>query len=369
MFENTRPPVSATTRSLPSRYYTDPALFTRELERVFYEMWLHVGRVEDVARPGEYLMSEIGSESVLIVRDREGELRAFYNVCRHRGTRLCEDSHGSFSGAIQCPYHAWTYELDGRLRSAPHMEKVEGFRETDYPLRGVSVDTWDGHVFVNLAKAPAPLPDHLLDLPERLSPWGMESLVRVHRERYLVAANWKLIIQNYSECLHCPVAHPLLNRLSHFMSGENAPPRKTYLGGAMDLRAGARTLSMDGLSPWARLPGLGDAEARKVLYYAVLPNLLLNLQPDYMVTFSLWPVAFDRTRVECEWHFHRDEVAKPAFDPKKAVEFWDLTNRQDWHLSELAQLGIGSRAYEPGPYSNREELLPALDRLIKERVD
>lgn len=368
MYENTRPAVSATIRSLPSRYYSDPGLFEREMERVFSDMWLHAGRVEDVARPGDALVRDVGTESVLVVRGEDETLRAFHNVCRHRGTRLCDETQHRFSGSISCPYHAWTYGLDGELQSAPHMEKVEGFREGDFPLRRVGVGEWAGHVFVHLAPSPPPLSGHLLDLPERLEPWGMESLVRVHRERYTVEANWKLIIQNYSECLHCPVAHPLLNKHSHYMSGDNALAQATYLGGAMNLRDDAETLSMDGRSPWNRLPGLDEGEARKVLYYAILPNVLVNLHPQYMVTFNLWPQACDRTVIECDWHFHADEVRREGFDPGPAVEFWDLTNRQDWTLSARAQRGVGSRAYDPGPYSNREELLVALDELIKERV-
>jgi Rieske 2Fe-2S family protein len=152
------------------------------------------------------------------------------------------------------------------------------------------------------------------------------------------------------------------------MSGENDPPHPAYLGGRMDLRPGFASLTVDGKSPWRPLPGLDEAQRRGVYYWAVLPNLLLNLHPDYMLTFQLLPRAHDHTDIVCEWHFHPDEMARPGFDPAPAVEFWDLTNRQDWAVSELAQQGIASRAYVPGPYSNREELLLALDRWVLERL-
>ena len=367
-YANTRPAVDVETTTLPARYYQDPALFQAEMEAIHYDMWLCAGRTEQVAVPGRYFVRRIGNASVIVTRDEKGALRAFHNVCRHRGTMLCKDLEGKFPGSIQCAYHAWTYGLDGALKSAPHMDHVLGFDESDYPLRTVAVGEWDGHVFIHLGERPEPLSGHLASLPRKFSPWGMADLRRVERRVYDLKANWKLIIQNYSECLHCPIVHPLLNRQSHYMSGDNEPPQPTYFGGRMDLRDGARTLTMDGTTTRSCLPGLGEDDRRRVYYYALLPNLLLNLHPDYMLTFTLWPLAPDRTEVVCEWHFHPDEIAKPDFDPKGAIEFWDLTNRQDWELSELAQQGITSLGYRPGPYSNREELLHALDEFVLGRV-
>jgi Rieske 2Fe-2S family protein len=192
----------------------------------------------------------------------------------------------------------------------------------------------------------------------------MQDLRLGHRIVYDVRANWKLIVQNYNECLHCPNLHPALNKLSHYLSGENEPLQATYMGGRMDLRPGVDTLTMDGTCSRALLPDLSPDQSRRVYYYAIFPNMLLSLHPDYMMVHTLWPVAPDRTINICEWHFHPSELARPDFDPKDAVEFWDLTNRQDWHVCELSQAGISSRAYTPGPYSNREDLLYAFDRMI-----
>jgi Rieske 2Fe-2S family protein len=183
---------------------------------------------------------------------------------------------------------------------------------------------------------------------------------------YDVKANWKLIVQNYNECLHCPNLHPALNRLSHYLSGENEPLRRTYMGGRMDLRPGIETLSLDGSCPRGMLPGLSADDRRRVYYYAIFPNMLLSLHPDYMLVHTLWPLAPDRTINICEWHFAPEELARKNFDPSDCVEFWDMTNRQDWHVCELSQAGISSRAYTPGPYSNREDLLFAFDRMIGE---
>ncbi|HET7617600.1 MAG TPA: aromatic ring-hydroxylating dioxygenase subunit alpha [Vicinamibacterales bacterium] len=351
-------------RTLPARYYTDPALFRAEMDGLFGRMWVHAGRSEETAAPGQFMRREVNGCDIIVTRNAGGTVRAFHNVCRHRGTRICEDAAGKFSGSIQCPYHAWTYDLDGRLIGAPHMEEVPHFRKTDYPLLNVGADEWDGHVFVNLTADAGSLRDQLGELVARFRPWRMEDLRLGRRITYDVKANWKLVIQNYNECLHCPNLHPALNKLSHYLSGENEPLRPTYMGGRMDLRPGVDTLSMDGTCPRQFLPGLSSDDRRRVYYYAIFPNLLLSLHPDYMMTHTLWPVAPDRTINVCEWHFQPSELARDGFDPSDCVDFWDMTNRQDWHVCELSQAGISSPAYVPGPYSNREDLLYAFDRFI-----
>jgi Rieske 2Fe-2S family protein len=353
----------AAARTLPAEYYVDREYFDREMERLFARMWVYAGREEEVDRIGRFFLRELVGESIIVTRSATG-VNAFYNVCRHRGTRLCTDSDGAFSGSIQCPYHAWTYDLDGRLIGAPHMDEVPHFRKEDYPLNRVAAGTWAGHVFINLDANAAPLTSQLGPLPGKFLSWRMEDLRLGKRIVYDVKANWKLIIQNYNECLHCPNLHPALNRLSHYLSGENEPLQATYMGGRMDLRPGVETLSMDGLCRRDLLPGLSDEDRRRVYYYAIFPNMLLSLHPDYMMVHSLWPIAPDRTINVCEWHFQPSELARAGFDASDAIDFWDMTNRQDWHVCELSQAGISSRAYRPGPYSNREDLLYAFDRLI-----
>jgi Rieske 2Fe-2S family protein len=369
-FGNTRPEVRADeARTLPACYYTDPGLFEQELRLIHQDMWLHAGRAEALDAPGRYFLVRFAGVNLIVLRDEAGKVSAFHNTCRHRGTLLCRDEAGRLPGSIQCPYHAWTYGLDGSLKSAPLMEKVVGFRPEDHALGGVATAVWDGHVFVNLSARPLPFSEHLAGLDKKFAPWAMGELRRAERRVYRLKTNWKLVIQNYSECLHCPVAHPLLNRQSHYMSGDNEPPRPSYLGGSMELRDGVKTLSLDGQTRREPLPGLSERERRCVYYYALLPNLLLNLHPDYMLTFQVWPLAVDRTEVVCEWHFHPAAVKAPGFDASDAVEFWDLTNRQDWELSERAHAGISTLGYRPGPYSNREDLLVGFDRFVLERLE
>jgi Rieske 2Fe-2S family protein len=352
-------------RSLPGWYYTDPQYFRLELERFFGNWWFCAGRVDEIPNPGDYVLRVLGDESLIILRDDQGAIRSFFNVCRHRGTRICEATEGTFAGTIRCPYHAWSYDLKGHLIAAPHMNDAPGFRKEDYPLQPVHTDQWDGHIFLNLARAPQPLNAQLGMLPEKFRPWGMTDLRRRARIVYDVAANWKSIIQNYSECLHCPVIHPSLQKLSHHLSGVNDPPAPGSLGGYMVLRDGVEGLTRDGRRNRRCLPGLGSEECRRVHFHAILPNLLLSLHPDYMLTHTLWPRACDRTEIVCEWHFHPEEIDQPGFDPDDAVCFWDTVNREDWHVCELSQLGMKSRAYSPGLYSDREGLLYELDRLVE----
>jgi Rieske 2Fe-2S family protein len=351
--------------TLPARYYTDPAIFRAELERLYFGRWIHAGRADRLTNPGDYFLSDVAGESVIVTRSADGALRAFFNVCRHRGTRMCTASEGAFDGRIRCPYHGWTYGLDGSLISAPNLEQP-GFSRTDYPLHAVAVDTWEGHLFLNFATRPRPLSDQLGELIERFSAWRMHELKLQKRIVYDVKANWKLIVQNYNECLHCPMVHPALDPLTDYLGADNQAPTPDYIGGSMGFRSGVETMTFDGVRRRAYLPGLNEAQRQMVNYYAIYPNLLLGLHPDYMMIHTLWPKAVDHTEIVCEWHFHPDEIAKPGFVAEDAIEFWDQINREDWRISELSQLGISSRAYTPGPYSKREELLLAFDKTMVE---
>jgi len=350
--------------TLPARYYTDPSLFDREREVFHRSMWVGVCRLEDIPGRGSYVLRQVGGDSIIILRESGDDVRAFYNVCRHRGTQLCAEKAGQFGGSIQCPYHAWTYDYSGRLVGAPHMDGSPGFQREAFPLGAVRAAVWEGFVFVSLAEDGPTLAAHLGGVARTFAPWHIGSLVGAHRATYDVRANWKLIVQNYNECLHCPTLHPSLNKLSHYLSGENEPLRPTYMGGRMDLSDGVETMSMDGTCPRDPLPGLSADDRRRVYYYSVFPNFLIAPHPDYVLTHTLWPQSPDRTIIECEWLVHPSEKEKPGFDLSDATSFWDMTNRQDWHVCELAQAGISSRGYRPGPYSSREDLLYAFDRFI-----
>lgn len=358
----------ATPTTLPPQMYVDASWFGLEMEGIFARMWLAAARADQVEGPGSFVRRDVAGASILIVRGGDGVIRAFHNVCRHRGTRLCLDAEGTLRGSIQCPYHAWTYGLDGRLLAAPHMDDVEGFDRSAYPLQTVACETWDGHVFVNLAGNAEPLAAQLGDLPQRFRSYRMQDLRMMRRIEYDVATNWKLIVQNYNECLHCPVIHPLLNQMHHYLGAENVPSTSTYCGGAMGFKDGVETLSTDGRRRRGVLPGLSLPDSAQVQYFAIYPNFLLTLHPDYMMTIIIWPIGPGQTRIVTEWHFHPDEIRKPNFVFEDAVEFWDRTNREDWAISEQSYLGIRSRGYVPGPYSQREAQLWEFDQFILKRT-
>lgn len=348
--------------TLPGRYYASEEVFRDEAERIFYNQWVCVGRAEQIPNPGDYFVAAVVEESIVVVRDRGGAARAYFNVCRHRGTRLCTQQSGHFSETIQCPYHAWTYDLDGRLIAARHMQDVENFDKQAYPLYAAALAEWEGFLFLNLAPEPEPFAQVFAPLIGRFAAWHMPGLRMAGQIEYDVKANWKLIVENYSECYHCPLIHPALAKLSPAQSGRNDLLEGPFLGGYMTLNHPGGSMTLTGRTIRPPVGEVAGDDLSRIYYYAIFPNMLLSLHPDYVMAHTLWPQGARRTRVVCAWFFDLAVIARPDFDPSDAVEFWDMTNRQDWHACELSQLGVASRAYTPGPYANAEGLLYAFDQ-------
>jgi Rieske 2Fe-2S family protein len=362
----TRAPLESA-RTLPAAFYTSTEVFRLEQSGLFGRMWLCIGREADLPKPGDFFTHEIGGERILVVRGGDATVRAFFNVCRHRGSRIVDAPRGEGLERLRCPYHSWSYALDGRLAHAPRMPA--GFAKEGFPLVTVRIGRFAGFLFLNLDEQAEPLESHLADLPD-LSRYRMGELRCGRRVEYEVAANWKFICENYSECYHCPGVHPQLFRISdHLEPGARVlETGACFNGGAMGLRDGFSTMSMSGRSQLPQIPGLPAEDHRKVFYYLVYPNLLLSPHPDYVLTHTIWPLAPDRSRIVCEWLFTREAVAMQGFDPIDVVEFWDLTNRQDWGLCERAQAGAASRGYRPGPYQSSEDCVHAFDRWYAERL-
>jgi Rieske 2Fe-2S family protein len=350
-------------RTMPGEYYTSPDILAEENERIFAKSWHCVGRASALASPGDYVLRTIAGESLIILRDRSGDLRAFFNVCRHRGTRLCEAPKGQFSETIQCPYHAWTYTTDGRLIGAPQMQDVEGFDKRDYPLHSATVAEWEGFVFASIAIDPEPFDEQFAPMVGRLTRFGLSGLAVGHTVSYEVHANWKLVFQNYSECLHCPMIHPQLTAVLPYQSGANDLIEGPFLGGYMEIMEQHQSATMSGRSCARFLhPEMPVDDRRRAFYYSLMPNMLLSIHPDYANYYMVTPLAADRTRVESEWMFNAESASDSTFNPDDAIKFWDVTNTQDWHIVEQSQLGITSRRYAPGPYSPRESIPAAWDR-------
>jgi phenylpropionate dioxygenase-like ring-hydroxylating dioxygenase large terminal subunit len=354
-------------RTLPGDHYTSAEILADESERIFARGWNCVGRVSRIEEPGAFFLAQIAGESILVLRDRAGALRAFFNVCRHRGTRICREASGRFGETIQCAYHAWTYRTDGALIGAPHMQDVEGFDKAEYPLHAAAIAEWEGFLFVNLERDPEPFEKVWAPMIGRLSRYGLPGLRPGHQVTYDVRANWKLVFQNYSECLHCPTIHPKLATVLPYQSGANDLVDGPFLGGYMEITPPNQSATMSGRVCGSLVSGdLPEDDRHRGYYYTLMPNLLLSLHPDYVNYYLVHPVAPDRTRVESEWLFHPDTIADPANNIRDGVEFWDLTNRQDWDIIEQSQLGISSRRYVPGPYSARESIPAAWDRAYVE---
>jgi glycine betaine catabolism A len=339
-------------RMLPSDAYTSADVYAWEQRHVFAGSWCCLGRVDEIRTgPVGQQAVAVGDVSVLLTWSEDG-LRAFANTCRHRGHELMPNGESSTRRSVVCPYHAWSYALDGSLRAAPDFREVEDFDRAEHGLVELAVVTWHGWLFCHAANplgAEVPAFDaHLGVVEDILGPYAPERLVRRARHTYEIAANWKVVCENYHECYHCPLIHPELCQVSPPSSGENYVLPGAWVGGRMDLRDGMATMSMTGEAAGPPIPGV---DPRVVEYIQIWPNLLVSAHPDYVMTHRLVPQAPDRTWIECSWYFVDDADEAAA----NAVEFWDLTNRQDWSACESVQRGLGSPHFRPGPFAPSED--------------
>jgi Rieske 2Fe-2S family protein len=355
---------------LPGRAYQEAGIFAWERAEILRRDWVMVAREEDVPEPGSYQLVTLDGEDLIIVHGRDHALRAFHNVCRHRGTAVAEEACGKVV-RFQCPYHAWIYDLDGSLVRAKHTEDLEDFSHERFSLAPVRLDTWQGFVFLNLDPEAAPLAAQLGDLARHLGRFDFRSLRSAKRIEYDVAANWKFIAENYSECYHCPGLHPHLNHLTPYDVGEEYDPDGAWQGGYMELIDGAETMALDGGQGSRRgrpaMAGMTAQDERRIDYYLLWPTTFLSIHPDYLLVHRLIPQGPDRTLVTCDWLFEPSTIALPGFDPSDAVAFWDLTNTQDWHVCELQQRGTRSSTWVAGRYSNQEAPVHNFDRMVADR--
>jgi phenylpropionate dioxygenase-like ring-hydroxylating dioxygenase large terminal subunit len=347
-------------------WYTDPAVLRREMDGVFRRTWLCAGRADRLGQPGSFLTLEIGGDSLLLVCDRQGRPRAFHNVCRHRGARLCSAPEGRLDKAIRCPYHAWTYALDGRLAAAPNLSSHDGLRRDEFGLRPVALETWRGFLFLNLAHDPEPLAAQLADMPDRARHYPLETLRVARRTVHDVEANWKILVENYQECYHCPGIHPeLCDLVPLYARAEVDLP-----GGAVALfRDGAASFTRDGTTRRPLFPDLTEEETRRFNGEMVLPNMFMNLLPDYVLTRTLWPLGPGRTRFLSEWLFDPATMERDDFDPRDAYEFADLVALQDWRICEEVQRGVASGGYGGGVYTPGESAARDVTRWVRQRIE
>jgi len=365
------PPVAGLEPTLPSSWYRSEKVFGLEKERVFFREWLCVGREEELPTPGSNRVLDVLGESVILVRNRENQLRAFYNVCRHRGSRLCRTTGtgvgGIAAGRIVCPYHQWTYDLDGHLLAAPHLTTEPGFDKSAFSLYPIGVETWGGFVFLHLTPTAAkPFTEQAGGVPERLRRYPLSELRIGCTIEYQVAANWKVICENYNECYHCAGVHPELCAV--------VPAFKDRGGSNLDWergiphRDGAYTFTKSGTTRRRAFPTLNADEQVRHKGELLYPNLFVSLACDHAAVFILRPRSPGRTDITCHFLFEPFELEKPDFDPSDAVEFWDVVNRQDWLICETVQEGISSRVHERGYYAPMEDFNLDIRRYVLERI-
>jgi Rieske 2Fe-2S family protein len=357
--------------ALPREMYVDPATFAGERDRVLYAEWFCVGRLADLglADPGRVAVVDVVGESVLVTTDADGALHAAYNVCRHRGSQLFTALPGAepvctAAGSLRCPYHSWTYALDGSLLKAPHADLAPDDLPA-FSLNAVAVDAWAGFVFVHLGTPATSLADAMERPSRTLANYEMGELVTGLRFSYEVAANYKVVAENYNECYHCGPVHPELTRLVPAFGGggtdidwDNGVPH----------REGAWTFTMSGTTERAPLPGLDEAERTRHKGELVHPNLMLSAAADHVAAFVLLPQSVDRTRIDCLLLFHPTAVEDPAFDPSDAGDLWDLVNQQDWAICESVQRGMSSRSYTHGWFAPMEDDSADIRRWLLPRI-
>jgi Rieske 2Fe-2S family protein len=341
-------------RMLPPSAYTSQEVFGWEQRHLFAAGWYCLGRVEDLMPEGSTQRGvRVGDVPVLLAATAgSDEVRAFADTCRHRGHELMGAGGCAATSTITCPYHAWSYRLDGSLIAAPGFRDGEQFAKAEHSLVSLPLETWQGWAFVNATGDAAPLAQWIGDLDALVAPYAPGELVLAESHRYTLAANWKIITENYHECYHCPLIHPELCAVSPPTSGDNYDLPGAWVGGSMTLRDEAVTMSLSGRSDAGPLPAAPPGEVR---YLGLLPNLLISLHPDYVMAHRMSAIGPATTEVECSWFFTADAVARDGFSASYAVDFWDLTNRQDWAACESVQRGVSSPHYKPGPLAPNED--------------
>jgi len=338
--------------TLPGRYYTDSSIFEAEQEKVFETMWFCAARSAELPKPGDFKTVQIGRESVLVSRARDGGLRAFLNVCRHRGARLCTEDSGSVKRSFQCPYHAWTYGLDGKLIAAPNLASMPDIDRTEYGLHTVHLREWLGYAWVCLAAEPPSFEDDVMGaVSERLGNlesiehYQLDELAVGRRITYDVKANWKLIVENFMECYHCATIHPELTEvLPEFADGYAA---QYFVGHGAEFGAEITGFTIDGGDGFEKLDGVQEDQDRRYYAITIRPQVFVNLVPDHVIFHRMYPLAPGRTIVECDWLYSKDVVASGR-DVSRSVELFHRVNEQDFDACERCQPAMNSRAYAAG---------------------
>lgn len=365
--------------TLPSSWYLEDKIFQLEREHIFMKEWFCVGRAVDWEGPGHSKTIDVMGESVIILRNQEGAFRAFYNVCVHRGARICKSDDdlgpdrlpltgGVIKGKhIMCPYHAWTYDLNGKLISAPNMTEEMGIEKDKINLHPVLVDTWGGFVFINLTPENASsFGEHIEHVQKTFLNYPLENLRVGKTIHYDIDANWKVICENYNECYHCGPVHPELCQI--------VPVFKQNGGADLDWdrgvphREGADTFTTSGTTTRRAFPGLSEDEKTRHKGELLYPNMFLCFAKDHVAVFIFIPISAGHTKLDCHFLFEPFEMEKEDFDGSDAIDFWHLVNRQDWNICERVQQGMSARVHKRGIFSPMEDWNLDIRKYVTDRI-
>jgi phenylpropionate dioxygenase-like ring-hydroxylating dioxygenase large terminal subunit len=363
-YTNVRKPLPEA-ETLPAWCYTDPAFTVREVEEIFLKVWIFICRADELPEAGDYASVDTAGGPVIIVRGRNGTLRAHANNCRHRGSRLLYGK-GNCKRAIMCPYHAWTYDLDGRLTGAPDMERTAGFDKANYRLHPVRLEVWDGFVFINFNPACESLIEYLGDMPERFAPYGFSDWVCVRRSVYDLDCNWKLLIENALEAYHTTTVHAdsLGTQVSEDVTTDGNW-EALYLPGETSV-----SILPGETAPFPHVPNLPGELAHGAYFTVIYPNTQFACTQDSMWWLTFTPVGPGRCRADFGFAFPRETVAQPNFakDVEEYYRRWDMGIAEDNDTGQLQQRGLESVLHVPGPYSYRERVVHLLINWILDRV-
>lgn len=350
--------------ALPGEFYTSEKWFARDIERVFSRRWIFVCHISELAKPGDYTTMELGANSVIVTRGKDGEIHAFHNVCRHRGTRLCEPGKGK-TNVFVCPFHAWTYTLDGSLRAAPYMPDID---KVAHSAKRVWTEVWNGIVFINLLEEkPKSVAEYLRDAD--LSGHRLENAKVIAAKDYPTKANWKVNGETYQECYHCTVVHgtslgkiltPSTTHDAYENVGVETGDNKEFMIFSDDLlngqfAPGVKTETFDGQYVSKKLLG-DDPNGQPAKLLSWFPNFSIGAWPDFTVLIDWIPVSAQETLFRTRWLVHADAVEGVDYEVDKVLEMAHIVNIEDKKIVERQQAGVNSPAYVPGPYHQPMEV-------------
>lgn len=365
-YDNLRKPLLEAD-GMPADCYTDERFFRREINAVFAASWLLAGRLNQISKRGDYFTLDYAGASLIVMRDLELKVHVYANACRHRGARLLSGEGNC--RAVVCPYHAWTYALDGSLKGCIGMEDTKNFNPAEYGLIEIRHQVWAGFIFFNLDGAAPSLDEWLGELPERLAMYHFEDMVATRVKVHDLDCNWKTWVENYMEGYHIPTVHRNTISKHKAVNFPEDPAGSAQFRAIFEKHEGTLAL-LEGAAGFPPLDTLEGESSRGSRFMLVYPSTMLALTIDAMWTFHCLPLGAERTRVVHTSLFHKSRLERPDFDELAANYYQrqDMVVQEDNDISQTQQLGLRSPLTRPGRFAPKEKIVHALDNWVLDRV-